>query len=280
MSSDDCGQNGVCSEAPGCSRHWAERVREVMAERDEARRDLGEILAVIHRDGGHHTSPRRPSDACWRMEQEFLQRKLAGEAAHIKSLEGLLVDAVRERDKVIEERERARQACNAYWHDLTRIALLCAQTDDEYPLKAVERTVRERDEARAEVSRREREHEALVETAQKALAHVASERDALQAKLDAELPAMWREDLASLNECLERAWRERDEARVDVERLRHERRQLRALAEQLRRERRQLRARLVECRPWVGACPYPNTPGFNEVMAIRGLADDTLEEVK
>ena len=24
-------------------------------ERDEARRDLGEILAVIHRDGGHHT---------------------------------------------------------------------------------------------------------------------------------------------------------------------------------------------------------------------------------
>jgi hypothetical protein len=104
------------------------------------------------------------------MEQEFLQRKLAGEAAHIKSLEGLLVDAARERDeardelaktsadfhdvwesrdKVIEERERARQACNAYWHDLTRIALLCAQTDDEYPLKAVERTVRERDEALA-----------------------------------------------------------------------------------------------------------------------------------
>jgi hypothetical protein len=47
------------------------------------------------------------------------------------------------RDEVIEERERARRACNTYWHDLTRIALLCAQTDDEYPLKAVERTVRE-----------------------------------------------------------------------------------------------------------------------------------------
>ncbi len=28
---------------------------EARSERDEARRDLGEILAVIHRDGGHHT---------------------------------------------------------------------------------------------------------------------------------------------------------------------------------------------------------------------------------
>lgn len=48
----------------------------------------------------------------------------------------------------------------------------------------------------------------------------------------------------------------------------------------LRAERRQLRARLVECRSWVGVCPYPNTPGFTEMMAIRDIADDTLEEVK
>ena len=58
-----------------------------------------------------------------------------------------------EHDKVVEERERAHQACNAYWHDLERIASLCERTADEYPLKAVERTVRERDEARAEVER-------------------------------------------------------------------------------------------------------------------------------
>jgi hypothetical protein len=45
-------------------------------------------------------------------------------------------------------------------------------------------------------------------------------------------------------------------------------------------ERRQLRARLVECRAWAGRCPYPNTPPFDELMAIRDLADDTLEEVK
>jgi hypothetical protein len=33
-------------------------------------------------------------------ERDELRHKLAGEAAHIKSLEGLLVDAVRERDLI------------------------------------------------------------------------------------------------------------------------------------------------------------------------------------
>ena len=48
----------------------------------------------------------------------------------------------------------------------------------------------------------------------------------------------------------------------------------------LKAERRQLRRRLVECRPWVGVCPFPNHPGFDEMLAIRDLADDTLAEVK
>lgn len=48
----------------------------------------------------------------------------------------------------------------------------------------------------------------------------------------------------------------------------------------LRDERRQLRRRLVECLPWVGRVPYPNTPGFSEMIACRDLAKDTLEEVK
>ena len=30
----DCGQDGVCVISPGCQRHWEERVREVIAERD------------------------------------------------------------------------------------------------------------------------------------------------------------------------------------------------------------------------------------------------------
>ena len=48
--------------------------------------------------------------------------------------------------------------------------------------------VRERDEARAQVARREREHEALLETAQKALACVKAERDELRARLVECLP--------------------------------------------------------------------------------------------
>jgi len=39
-------------------------------------------------------------------ERDELRHKLAGEAAHIKSLEGLLVDAVRERDEARAEVER------------------------------------------------------------------------------------------------------------------------------------------------------------------------------
>lgn len=50
-------------------------------------------------------------------------------------------------------------------------------------------------------------------------AKLIQERDELQAKLDAELPAMWREDIASLNECLERVGRERDTLREEVARL-------------------------------------------------------------
>lgn len=34
----DCGQDGpVCITAPGCCRHWEQRCRELVAERDEAR---------------------------------------------------------------------------------------------------------------------------------------------------------------------------------------------------------------------------------------------------
>lgn len=78
-----------------------------------------------------------------------------------------------------------------------------------------------------------------------------------------------------------------EELALEVERLRAElsemrvrRDRLKAERDKLIGERRQLRARLVECRPWVGVCPFPNTKGFSEMLAIRDLADDTLEEVK
>lgn len=126
-------------------------------------------------------------------------------------------------------------------------------------------------------------------------------------ELRRDLKERWRE-IASLTHRLEQAIRERDEARDERDSCRkaldsaasaHER-DLVAIwrvlgnyheppssseavidaVQLMRDERRQLRARLVECRPWVGVCPFPNTAGFSEMLAIRDLADDTLEEVQ
>lgn len=39
----DCGQDGVCKVPPGCQRHWAERNRELLAERGKARAELARL---------------------------------------------------------------------------------------------------------------------------------------------------------------------------------------------------------------------------------------------
>ena len=57
---------------------------------------------------------------------------------------------------------------------------------------------------------------------QQARIKAENERDEARAALAAELPAAWREDIESLNECLERVGRERDESRAEVERLQAE----------------------------------------------------------
>jgi hypothetical protein len=41
----DCGQEGVCATPPGCQRHWEERNRELVRERDEAR-DLADSYRI------------------------------------------------------------------------------------------------------------------------------------------------------------------------------------------------------------------------------------------
>jgi uncharacterized protein YqgV (UPF0045/DUF77 family) len=69
------------------------------------------------------------------------------------------------------------------------------------------------------------------------------------------------------------AWRKK------VEEVENERNALRSEVDKLRHERRMFRRRIAECLPWVGCTPYPNTPGFNEMIACRDLAKDTLEEV-
>jgi DNA repair exonuclease SbcCD ATPase subunit len=153
---------------------------------------------------------------------------------------------------------------------------------------ALSKAVSERDEALAQVARREREHEALLETAQKALEQVEAERDEARAQRDNLLDAS--KEGAWMARALD-AERERDDLRAQLAFLRDEygvnadngtltRDALEQKIQVLIDERRQLRARLVECRAWAGRCPYPDTPAFDELISVRELADDTLEEVK
>jgi hypothetical protein len=65
--------------------------RRIVRERDEARRDLGEILAVIHRDGGHHTG-------------EF------GVSQSVADAHATWAAVVRERDEALSDAERWRNA--------------------------------------------------------------------------------------------------------------------------------------------------------------------------
>ena len=71
------------------------------------------------------------------------------EALQAKAMEQLN-DVTGERDRALAEVERLKLACSATGADLTEIGRLCGIHDDEYPLKAVQRVVAERDSARAE----------------------------------------------------------------------------------------------------------------------------------
>jgi hypothetical protein len=63
------------------NREWALKAER---ERDEARRELGEILAVIHRDGGHYTGEH-------------------GISKSVADAHATWADVVRERDKARED---------------------------------------------------------------------------------------------------------------------------------------------------------------------------------
>ena len=111
-----------------------------------AKASVEKLLAA---EDEHRTHSEILTECVERLERERdHERKVANEQlarAH---------DAVRERDELKAEVERAKDACNAYWHDLMRIASLCEQTlDDPSTLDAVKRVVRERDEARAQAER-------------------------------------------------------------------------------------------------------------------------------
>lgn len=90
------------------------------------------------------------------------------------------------------------------------------------------------------------------------VAALKAERDEFKAKLDAELPAAWREDIESLNHLLEQSNKERDEARASLDIAyfngRHD---ATALLEAARRERVTLRTQLQS-----HDCTYGDTPGL------------------
>lgn len=85
-------------------------------------------------------------------------------------------------------------------HSSVRLCEIC-ETCEKYESKITE-ALRERDEARAEVERRDREHEALLETAQKALAHVTAERDEARADVERLRSAYQRYGAAGVSEAL------------------------------------------------------------------------------
>lgn len=53
---DYCGQRDVCAEAPGCGWHWAQRVCEVMTERDAARAELAAHARIVQAARAWHAA--------------------------------------------------------------------------------------------------------------------------------------------------------------------------------------------------------------------------------
>jgi hypothetical protein len=101
------------------------------------------------------------------------------------------------------------------------------------------------------------------------LAALDEARDALE-ESEADMHARIR---AGYDRTIADAWRKK------VEEVEDQRNALRSEVDKLRYERRMFRRRLVECLPWIGRVPYPNTPAFGEMIACRDLADDALKEV-
>lgn len=67
---EDCGQDGVCRLSPGCNRHWEERNRELVRERDEAR-----ALLVTPDGYGFVYIPGPRFCACGRVESDCDQSR-------------------------------------------------------------------------------------------------------------------------------------------------------------------------------------------------------------
>lgn len=100
--------------------------------------------------------------------------------------------------EALRERDEARAALEESEHQMhMRIRSGYDKTIADCWRAKVAEVEAERDEALAQVARREREHAALLETAQKALAYVEAERDLLKNHYSPEAAAKLRAELAS-----------------------------------------------------------------------------------
>jgi hypothetical protein len=83
-------------------------------------------------------------------EIDELRHRLAGEAAHIKSLEGLIVDATRERDEARAELKRLKNHFSLEAAASLRAALASAQAHELELLRSMELTKAEKHKQRDE----------------------------------------------------------------------------------------------------------------------------------
>jgi hypothetical protein len=126
----------------------------------------------------------------------------------MNDLEIRLERVERERDTLIQ-----MLASELDWDDTSYIYAMMHVEPDIRSLKAsLAMALKKRDDALAKADQYERDWYDAKSEFGTSMAKMRAERDEYKSKLDAELPAMWKEDIESLNQCLERVENERQKA--------------------------------------------------------------------
>ncbi len=205
----DCGSefDGDVHSLASCHSVLLERLTRIADEKNV----LLAMMAACSTETAQEAVAR--ADRLERARDHERERTLAAqrdaEAAELRleAVRARLVAAEKDRDEARAEAQKYKEIAASHLDDLEALG------GTGFGL------VQQRDEA-----------EAKADALKKYVIELTSELDEtrsklkdVQTKLDAELPAAWREDLDSLNECLERMGRERDEASVERDEARRER---------------------------------------------------------